>query len=160
LQGYAYDKPATFEENMTLGEYLLTPTRIYVRSILEALKENDANGNTSIKGMAHITGGGFVENVPRVLADNLGAEIDANGWDLPPLFKWLAELGKLSHDDLAATLNCGIGMAVVCAPEEAEKLAAIFEAQGETVYTIGHVTAHNGDEHSRVTIKNQDTAWA
>ncbi len=158
-QGFAYDTPVAFEETLSLGELLLIPTRIYVRSILAALEEKGATGKSTIKGMAHITGGGFVENIPRVLPDGLGAEIDAAAWDLPPIFRWLSDIGNLAHGDMAATLNCGIGMAVICAPEHAETLSKILEENGETVFTIGSVTAHEGSS-PRVTIKNQDTAWA
>lgn len=155
----AYEEKSPFDPDLNIGELVLAPTRIYVRSILEALKLKSADQTTAIKGMAHITGGGFAENVPRVLPEGLGARIDANGWNLPALFQWLKQIGNLDYADMAATLNCGIGMAIVCDPADAQALSETFSAQGETVYTIGHVNAYDG-AGARVVLENQDEAWA
>jgi len=156
----AYETKSPFDPELTIGELALAPTRIYVRSVLEALKVKNAQGKAAIKGMAHITGGGFVENIPRVLPEGLGAVLDAESWALPPFFRWLAEIGELSHDDMAATLNCGIGFVVVCAPDHAQDLIDTFKAQGETVQQIGHVTAQSDDEAPRLIMINREQAWA
>lgn len=154
--GLSYDSPAPFAANQTLGDVLLAPTKIYVRPLLDALKIQDGSA-PAIHAMAHITGGGFLENVPRVLPDNLAARIDASQWELPALFKWLAETGKLTQTDLAATFNCGIGMIVVCAASQAEAIAQSLRESGETVFTIGHVEKRTGD--APITIDNMDQAW-
>ncbi|HPF77671.1 MAG TPA: phosphoribosylformylglycinamidine cyclo-ligase [Alphaproteobacteria bacterium] len=151
-----YEKDAPFGGG-NLGDILLTPTRLYVKSILSALKISDNNGLQSIKGIANITGGGLIENIPRVLPDGLGAVIDASCWELPPVFKWLAQTGDLSADDMGVTLNCGIGMVVICAEDQAEKLMENLRQQGETVTKIGYIDAVQDDK--RVTINNTDKAW-
>lgn len=152
-----YDDPAPFANGKTVGEALLVPTRIYVKPLLKALKEKDAAGRPLIKGMAHITGGGLTENIPRVIPEGLTAVLDAQGWELPPVFGWLAQAGDIGAADMAVTFNCGIGMAVICAPEEADKIAAILEGAGETVYKIGRIEARPGA--APTIIENMDKAW-
>lgn len=139
-QGYTYDSEAPFAPGKKLKDILLTPTRIYVKPILAALKIKSANGKPAIKGMAHITGGGFLENVPRVLPENTCARIDAKSWNFPPIFAWLREIGGLSTHDLSTTLNCGIGMVVVCDSKFAREIADCLKEHGETVYTLGDIT--------------------
>ena len=152
-QGYHYDSPAPFAENgETFGEIFLTPTRLYVRSILNALKTHKG----AIKGLANITGGGLLENIPRVLPDGLGVDLDAASWPLPEQFKWLRSTGDLDPTDMARTLNCGIGMIVICAPEDTEKLSSTLEETGERVFRIGHV---NANEAGEVTIRNMQDNW-
>lgn len=158
-QGFVYDSPAAFDSSLSLGELLLVPTRIYVKSLLEALKIKDSAAETAIKGMAHITGGGFLENIPRVLPDGLGARIDAKSWDLPPLFSWLGGIGKLSKHDLSATLNCGIGMIVVCDEAQSEGITASLKQHGETVYQIGRVVDESTQDQ-RVVIDHIDECWS
>lgn len=138
-EGYDYESPADFTEGARLADTLLTPTRLYVKSILEALKTKDSNGVGAIKGLAHITGGGLIENVPRVLPKGLCAEIDTNAWELPPVFKWLAEKGNLTANDLGTTLNTGIGMIVICDKDAKDDIKTSFEANGETVFEIGTI---------------------
>ncbi len=160
-QGISYDSAvpfATETTNQTLSEALLTPTKIYVKSILAALEETGKDGKPAIKGMAHITGGGFFENIPRILPEDLSATIDAEGWVLPPVFKWLSEVGNLSREDLASTLNCGIGMAVVCSPDHADNVKKILSREGETIYTIGRITKRNGSD-CNVLMDNLDRSW-
>jgi phosphoribosylformylglycinamidine cyclo-ligase len=157
-QGYSYDSPAPFDKDQTLGDVLLTPTKLYVKSILEALQIKDNKNQQAIKGMANITGGGLIENIPRTLPENLRAVIDANSWTLPPVFKWLAEVGNLSSEDMAVTLNCGIGMVIVCAPVMAETIMENLVNQGETVMQIGYIDDVT-DGNDRVIINNADTAW-
>jgi len=157
IQGYEYNAASKFESGKTMGETLLTPTKIYVKSILEALKLEDENGVQSIKAMANITGGGLLENIPRSLPEGLGAVINTNNWQLPDLFKWLAKAGDLSTSDMALTLNCGIGMVVICAEEEAEKIMENLKQSGETVMKIGYIQSRNDDE--RVKLLNAEENW-
>ena len=158
-QGVDYDKPSPFSKGQSLAEALLTPTRLYVKTILAALKIRDENGKPAIRGMAHITGGGLDENVPRVIPDGLCAEIDTASWVLPPVFRWLLEAGNLKPHDMATTLNAGIGMVVVCAPEKVKELQASFEKSGETVYTIGKITKRDVSD-KKVKLLNADKSWA
>lgn len=134
-----YDSPAPFAPGLSLGEALMTPTRIYVRPLLEALRIDDGNGRPAIRGLAHITGGGLLENIPRVMPDGTAAAIDAASWTLPPVFGWLAKAGALAPADMARTFNCGIGMAVLCDAPRADAVQAALEQAGETVFRIGAV---------------------
>ena len=152
--GLDYAAPAPFAPAASLAEALLTPTRIYVKSCLAALAEQGAGGG--VKALAHITGGGFPENLPRVLPDGLGAALDAAAWPLPPLFAWLAKAGGIPAPEMMRTFNCGIGMAVVVGADDAEGLTAVFEAQGETVYRIGEIVPL---EDRAVTLANLEAAW-
>jgi len=111
----------------------------------------------SIRGLAHITGGGLVENIPRVLPRGLGVALDAGSWPLLPVFRWLAAAGRLSVADLARTFNCGIGMVAVCPPERADDATRTLSAGGETVHRIGTVVDAAGE---RVRIENAEAAWA
>ena len=131
--GLAWDVPAPFDPARPLGEALLAPTRIYVRALLPLARAG------RLKAMAHITGGGLLENIPRVLPEGCRAVLDASSWPLPPLFGWLRMAGGLTPRDLARTFNCGIGMALVVAPGEAAALAADLAAAGETVHRIGRI---------------------
>lgn len=157
-QGHSYEDAATFADDMSVGEALLTPTRIYVKPLLKALKIKDADGKSAIHGMAHITGGGLTENIPRVLPDGLAAHLDAAQWPLPGCFRWLKEIGQLDAADMARTLNCGLGMIVICAADKAQEITALLEEQGESVHTIGRVT-QTGEDGVRVPIDNLNTAW-
>ncbi|MDY0881336.1 phosphoribosylformylglycinamidine cyclo-ligase [Dongia soli] len=133
--GLGYDAPAPFAPGKSLGAALLTPTRIYVKSCLAAIRETRA-----VKALAHITGGGLLENIPRVLPDNLQAEIDAGAWSLPPVFRWLAKTAGIEAQELSRTFNCGIGMILVTAPDQAEKVSTILQQHGETVHQIGKIS--------------------
>lgn len=132
--GVALDAPAPFDGSRTLGEALLTPTRLYVKSCLEVLKTHP------VKGLAHITGGGWTENIPRVLPDGVAAELNAPE-KFPPLFDWLMREGNVAKDEMLRTFNCGIGMVVVVAPEHVEAVTAAFKAQGEQVTQLGLLVA-------------------
>jgi len=133
LSGLGWADPCPFAPG-TLGEVLLAPTRLYVRQALAAIR---AGG---VHGLAHITGGGLTENLPRVLPEGLGAEIDLAAWALPPVFRWLADRAGLAMPELLKTFNCGIGMIAVVAPDRAAALSALLAGQGETVIPLGHVT--------------------
>ncbi len=133
--GLNYRDRAPFQPDASLAEALLTPTRIYVRPLLAAI----AGGG--VHALAHITGGGLPENLPRVLPAGLAAAIDPAGWRHQPVFDWLAQAGGVPRDDLYRTFNCGIGMAVVAAPERVESLIAELTAAGEKVLRIGRIEA-------------------
>uniref|UniRef100_UPI003B52643C phosphoribosylformylglycinamidine cyclo-ligase n=1 Tax=Roseovarius indicus TaxID=540747 RepID=UPI003B52643C len=122
----------------TLGAALLAPTRLYVRQALEAVR---AGG---VHALAHITGGGLTENLPRVLPDDLGAEIDLDAWELPGVFKWLSETGGMAEAEMLKTFNCGIGMILVVEADRADALTSLLEETGETVQTLGHVSEGQG----------------
>ena len=117
----------------TLGAALLEPTKIYVRSLLPLVQQR------RIKGLAHITGGGLLENIPRVLPDNCHAIIEADRWPFPTIFSLLQEGGRIAPEELARTFNCGIGMAVIVSPDEAEAVGTALEGAGETVLAIGRL---------------------
>jgi phosphoribosylformylglycinamidine cyclo-ligase len=150
--GLAYSDPAPFAIGRSLGEALLTPTRIYVKSCMAAVKAG------KIKALAHITGGGLVENVPRVLPEGTKAEIDGTAWPLPPVFGWLKEQAKIDRHEMSRVFNCGIGMVAVVAAADAEDAMRILSAGGETVYPIGYILARQGDEPQSQVI-NTDRAW-
>jgi phosphoribosylformylglycinamidine cyclo-ligase len=135
-----------------LGEALLAPTRIYVAGCLAA---HAAGG---LKALAHITGGGLTGNIPRVLPPGLGCEIEAGRWQLPPVFRWLAEAGGITPAELVRTFNCGIGMVAISAPDRAAELAREFEGRGEQVVEVGRIVPHAGDG-PRVHITGIETAW-
>jgi phosphoribosylformylglycinamidine cyclo-ligase len=131
-------------ENQTLGEILLTPTRIYVRSVL-ALAETGI-----LKGAAHITGGGLIENIPRVLPADYAAFLDESSWNLPPIFEWLQSTGNLSSVELRRTFNCGIGMIVCVAPEHAEKALSLLHDHQETPWIVGKIIPKQNPERGVV----------
>src|SRR5690606_21748467 len=108
------------------------PTRIYVKPLLEVLQSMPG----AVKGMAHITGGGLTENIPRILASGLTARIEASSWPMPALFRWLKEAGNVADQEMYRVFNCGIGMVVVVAPEDAEAVSARLEQAGEQVFRI------------------------
>ncbi|WP_159888198.1 phosphoribosylformylglycinamidine cyclo-ligase [Paenibacillus puerhi] len=118
-----------------LGHALLAPTKIYVKPVLAALQE------VPIKGMAHITGGGFLENIPRALPEGVNVEIDYGSWPILPIFELMQREGGISHNDMFRTFNMGIGMVVIVAEEHAARTAELFAQHGETPYTLGRVTA-------------------
>lgn len=122
-------------DGVPLAQVLLKPTKIYVKSLLKLLK------TVPVHALAHITGGGLTENIPRVLPNNLKASINLNNWEFPAIFTWLQQQGKITQENMLTTFNCGIGM-VVCidVKDEAETLD-ILRAQGETVFTIGEIVA-------------------
>ncbi|MFO8124995.1 phosphoribosylformylglycinamidine cyclo-ligase [Yoonia sp.] len=138
LSGLGWDDAAPFADG-PLGAALLAPTRLYVRQALSAVR---AGG---VHALAHITGGGLTENLPRVLPDGLGAQIDLGAWDLPPVFRWLAETGGMAEAELLKTFNAGIGMVLAVDADQADALTAVLTDAGETVHQLGTVTAGDGD---------------
>ncbi|TCN30950.1 phosphoribosylformylglycinamidine cyclo-ligase [Sinorhizobium americanum] len=135
LSGLAWDAPAPFGEG-TLAEALMTPTRIYVKPLLKAIRETGA-----IKALAHITGGGFPENIPRVLPRHLAAEIDLDAVKPPAVFSWLAKTGGVAANEMLRTFNCGVGMIAVAPAAEADSVAAVLAGEGETVFPLGRMVA-------------------
>jgi phosphoribosylformylglycinamidine cyclo-ligase len=138
--GLPWDTPAPFDPSRTLGRALLEPTRIYVSSCLAAIR-----GTKAVKALAHLTGGGFPENIPRVLPKGLGAEIDLPRVPVLPVFKWLAAAGGVAEAEMLRTFNCGIGMIAIAAAEHADAVAKTFAANGETVACLGKVVPVTGD---------------
>ena len=127
-------------DGRTLGEALLAPTRIYVRPVLAAMH------TVRIKGLAHITGGGLVENVPRVLPSNVKAVLAKSAWPRPQLFGWLQRSGNVAEAEMHRVFNCGIGMVVIVAAEDAGRAQQALEREGESVFRIGEIRARAGDE--------------
>ena len=136
MSGLGYDAPAPFDPSKSLGAALLEPTRIYVKSLLAAIRETGA-----IQALAHITGGGFPENLPRVLPEGLAAEIDLNAISAPSVFSWISKTGGVAPEEMLRTFNCGVGMIVVVKATEADRVAASLEAHGERVSRLGRLTA-------------------
>jgi phosphoribosylformylglycinamidine cyclo-ligase len=130
-KGWKLDRPAPFDKDRLLIEALLEPTRIYVASLLPAVRAG------RIRALAHITGGGLLENVPRVLPAGVHARIDADSWPQPPLMAFLQAQGNIEPGEMARTFNCGIGMIVAVAPEDVEPVTAQLAGAGETVIAIG-----------------------
>lgn len=122
---------------VTVGESLLTPTKVYVKPVLKVVAK--------LKGLAHITGGGLTENVPRMLPQRLAAEIDVATWQLPPVFKWLKKAGNVEGAEMARAFNTGVGMIAVVAPSEVEEVIRTLEQEGETVYTVGKLVARSAE---------------
>jgi len=140
LTGLGWDAPAPFAVEKTLAEALLVPTRIYVKLLLAALKRSQG-----IRALAHITGGGFIDNLPRALPDGLGCVLDLAAVPVPPVFRWLAQQGGMRPAEMARTFNCGIGMAVVAARHEAAAVEAVFAELGESLVRLGEVVPASGE---------------
>ena len=140
ISGLDWDAPAPFDPSKSLAEALLEPTRIYVRSMLSAIRTTGA-----VKGMAHITGGGFTENIPRVLPDGISARIDLDALTLPPVFGWLRETGSIAEAEMLKTFNCGVGMVVIVEASAKDAVVDALESEGETVIEMGSLVKRDGD---------------
>ncbi len=154
-QGLGWDAPAPFDPARTLGEALLIPTRIYVKPLLAAIKTTGARG--AIKALAHITGGGLSENVPRVLPEHVAARIDLGAFTAPPVFGWLARAGHLTDAEMLKTFNCGIGMVIVATKWQRDAVLAALRAAGESPLIIGEIIPPGG---ARSEAKGKGEAWA
>jgi phosphoribosylformylglycinamidine cyclo-ligase len=151
--GLAWDAPAPFAPTRPLGEALLTPTRLYVRPCLAAMRASKA-----VKALAHITGGGFVENIPRVLPDGCAVALDLDRVPVLPVFKWLAAAGRIGEQEMLRTFNCGIGMIAVLDAQAADAAITSFSASGETVVRLGEVIKATGK--ARVDFRAElDLGW-
>ncbi|MEO8617767.1 MAG: phosphoribosylformylglycinamidine cyclo-ligase [Sphingomicrobium sp.] len=135
VNGWKLDRPALFDHDVMLGDALLEPTRIYVKSLLPLVRGG------RIRALAHITGGGLLENIPRILPDGAHAIVDADNWPLPRLFAFLQAGGSIEPGELARTFNCGIGMVAVVAAADVDAVTKELETAGETVHRIGTVEA-------------------
>jgi phosphoribosylformylglycinamidine cyclo-ligase len=138
--GLLWSAPAPFAAERSLGEAILTPTRIYVKSCLAAIRASKA-----VKGLAHITGGGFPDNIPRVLPKGLGARVDLTQVPVLPVFKWLADEGGIAQNEMLRTFNCGVGMIVIAAPKDAAAVTDAFTKAGEKTVMLGSVIAAAGE---------------
>ena len=155
LAGLDYASPAPFatpQPGISLGEALLVPTRLYVKQLLPAVRKG------LVKAMAHITGGGFVDNVPRALPDTVGVTIDASSWDLPPVFRWLKKAGRISDAELARTFNCGIGMVLIVSKNDVEAVIESLAAHNEKCRVLGSVVERLSQKE-QVKMVAMETAW-
>ena len=143
-----YSSPCPWDPSAKLGTALLEPTKIYVKALLPAIRKG------LLKGLSHITGGGFLENIPRVLPSGTGCYIDARTWELPPVFKWLMKEGGVQPLEMARTFNNGIGMILIVGPDKVDEVVQTIQASGEKVYSIGEVVAGEAVE-----MRNLD-AWS
>lgn len=141
VSGLTYESPCPWDGARTLGEALLTPTRIYVKPLLATVRAGLVNA------MAHITGGGLLENIPRVLPTGTGVDLDAAAWELLPVFSWLKRTGNVDATEMARTFNCGIGMVVIVPADKADEAMALLTEKGEKVARIGTVVPREGAEH-------------
>ena len=123
-----------------LAEHLMAPTRIYVKPVLEMIKQ------VNVHAISHITGGGFQENIPRVLPEHCKAVVDRNSWQWPVIFSWLQEQGNIARDEMFRTFNCGVGLVIAVPADQAEQAVAVLNEQGENAWVIGTVADRQGDE--------------
>jgi phosphoribosylformylglycinamidine cyclo-ligase len=126
----------------TLAEALMQPTRIYVKALLELFKQVD------VKALSHITGGGLLENIPRVLPADSVAVIDTNSWQQPAVFQWLQSNGNVTDTEMYRTFNCGVGMVLVVSEEDQEQTLSALAKAGESPWVIGHIKQNSGDEEA------------
>ncbi|KAF2748374.1 phosphoribosylformylglycinamidine cyclo-ligase-like protein [Sporormia fimetaria CBS 119925] len=148
--GLSFHDKAPWDESQSVGESLLTPTRIYVKPLLQVVQRG------LIKGMAHITGGGLLENIPRMLPDTLAAELDATAWPVPAVFKWLKQAGRLENTEFCRTWNTGLGMVLVVDGSSAKAVTEILQEHGEKVYTVGSLINRSTEE---CVVRNMSEVW-
>lgn len=156
--GLIYEDAAPFAPGLKLGEALMAPTKIYVRSVQKAMNVSDADGGPAVHAIAHITGSGLPGNAARTIPDDKALKIDCAAWDLSPVFKWLRDAGDLKPSDLAETFNCGIGLVVVTSKDKASDIQKALSDAGETVFVIGEVVDRKDGE--AVILNNCDQAWS
>ena len=147
-----YQEPAPFASHMNLGEALIAPTRIYTDAVAAALSCG------GVTGVAHITGGGLIENPPRIYTDSLQMRLDMRKRPLPPVFRWLKERGGLSDFELARTFNCGIGMLISVTPDKAESVMSAIQLTGEDIWQTGYICERSGDD--AIILEHCETVWA
>jgi len=141
LSGLSFSSPAPWNDKSSLGQELLTPTRIYVKTLLPAIRSG------RIKGLSHITGGGFTENIPRVLPHGTGCVVDVSQWVLPPVFRFVMQRGDVASQEMCRTFNCGIGMVLVVARADVDEVKKLLHAHGEPpVSEIGEIISGKGVE--------------
>jgi phosphoribosylformylglycinamidine cyclo-ligase len=142
--GLGWDAPAPFAKSVKLGEALMTPTRLYVKSALEAMRVG------GVKGFAHITGGGITENLPRVLPDGLDAEVELTSWTLPSVFAWLAKQGAVETSEMLRTFNCGIGLVAVVEEKNSGHVIEAFQQSGDKAVRLGRLVPATGEGEPKV----------
>jgi phosphoribosylformylglycinamidine cyclo-ligase len=152
--GLKWNARAPFDESRTLGDAMLTPTRIYVKPCLAAVRKFK-----SLKALAHITGGGFPDNIPRVLPKGLGASINLDNVKTPKVFRWMAAVGGVAQNEMLRTFNCGIGMIAAVSPGDADAVAALLTAEGEAVVRLGEIVPAEGAGERVVYSGQLDLAW-
>ena len=150
--GIDWNDPAPFDPARELADCLLTPTRIYVRSCLAAVRGG------GVGALAHITGGGPIGNIPRILPPGLGVDLDGGSWTIPPVFRWLQSVGRIDAAEMATTFNCGLGMVAIVAPDAAGAVEAVLREHGETVTGVGKVVEREADAQT-VRIADWDGQW-
>ncbi|KAI9208830.1 phosphoribosylglycinamide synthetase [Polychytrium aggregatum] len=151
--GLDYFSPCPFAPEKTIGEVLLTPTRIYVKQLLPSIRKG------LIKGMSHITGGGFIDNIPRSLPKHLGVVVDASKWVYPEVFRWLKRTGNVADAEMARTFNNGIGMVLVVAKDKVEQVRALLAEANEPVIEMGELVERSSLNGHEVVVKNTEAAW-
>lgn len=149
-KGWKLDRPALFDQDQLLIDALMAPTRIYVKSLLPLVRSGQ------VRAMAHITGGGLLENIPRILPEGLHAFVDADGWEQPRLMAFLQAQGHIEPGEMARTFNCGVGMAIIVAEADVAEVTSALEAADETVVRVGHIAA--GDKGC--TVKGSTETWS
>lgn len=145
---HANARPGQELDGRPLEDVVMAPTRIYVKSVLHAL----ATHGRDIKGLAHITGGGLLDNIPRVLQPGLAVRLQRDAWTLPPLFQWLQANGNVAEEEMLRVFNCGVGMVVIVPSAQSDAIAATLRAQGETVHRLGEVIEREGDAAPQVVV--------
>ena len=145
---HANARPGQDLDGESLEDAVMAPTRIYVKSVLAALAQH----GPAIKGLAHITGGGLLDNIPRILRPGLAAQIHRDAWTMPALFSWLQENGSVADQEMYRVFNCGIGMIVIVPADQADAVSSTLREQGETVYALGQVTEHANDDSPQIHI--------
>src|SRR5690554_3377385 len=143
---HANARPGQELDGRPLEDVVMAPTRIYVKSVLKAL----ADHGSAIKGLAHITGGGLLDNIPRVLQSNMAARLHRDAWTLPPLFQWLQDIGNVAHEEMPRVVNCGVGMGVIVPAAQADAISATFRSHGEAVYHLGEIVERPGADAAQV----------
>jgi phosphoribosylformylglycinamidine cyclo-ligase len=149
-EGLAWTDRAPFDPARSIAEALLTPTRIYVKATLAAIRETGA-----VKAVSHITGGGLLENLPRVLPDGVAARVDLDTWQAPPVFGWLAQAGRLDQHEMLRTFNAGIGLVLVAAEADADRVIDVLRTAGEHPVAIGVIVPGGGPEAVRTSAKGK-----
>jgi phosphoribosylformylglycinamidine cyclo-ligase len=139
--GLSWDAPAPFDPSRSLGEAMIVPTRLYVKSCLAAIRKTGA-----VKALAHITGGGFPDNIPRALPKSLGVHLDLSKVEVLPVFKWMAQTGNIAEQEMLRTFNCGIGMIAIVSPGDVKAVMETLTEHGESVVQLGEVVPAQGDE--------------
>ncbi len=145
---HANARPSQELDGRPLEDVVMAPTRIYVKSVLHALTTHGRD----IKGLAHITGGGLLDNIPRVLQPDMAVRLHRDAWALPPLFQWLQENGNVAEEEMLRVFNCGIGMVVIVPAAQAQAVASTLQAQGETVHHLGEIIERPGKGAAQVVL--------